>query len=948
MDGGSARTFAVEQSGDTLTIRLLRRERWRLLCLAVVIGLAWLLIWLGRLYWQGIQKLNATPGHMIADSPLWMRLFVFGALLTPLVVIPVLGHLFVRLAARGLGRRTIIVTPTRVELRHRFWLYERTHQFERAAIRHWRVDEVPPLGGSLYFVEKFICFESGGRDVRLVGAQPEIDAVHQVILAFAPELGGPDPTELSLVPDPTRTERLISIAKETDGLTIRVRRMELGRALRLRLAAWLILPLVLMQYLQWAPGVLYAPRTFWKESLVYIVCWLFALWWVLVLCGAERRITISRTDVVMRLRVGSLTLLRMKRRIAANARLRLARVFGDPVGRVRLSLDGMRLLEARSDLVTGLTVNDALVVRAAIVDFLPELVSPPGIARELGSSLVWSPEDREQMARFVRRLRSVATWLSFAVVLGLFLTRVFSATFWTARSICVGRLIARSIVSGVPVHDGCLTACGPLSGGDPWTGWLSSVAIFCAHAVSGLMGIHLLIAVAWGVVWLFLFQFSRRLGIGGVAVFLFLALVLWREAPTEGMALALAMAVAAMWLWTREIRSKRTFVAGLLLWLALPNVLPASALVSWAAIASRTSPLVSRRKIIQGLFAAAVLLLCLRFNRAPDEEVLRLIRPFEQFRDYWSSLLHARWSIVMLGCSALTLVASAVLRRPYPIFLATCAAVMYDEMQVILLVLVLDDRWWPGATSTRLLPAVGATLAGLSAIILICCRSDLHLVPPRANWDPYWVPVDAVRFMRSAGIDGPGYLNSIDAGYYYSERGGSMRCDNDADWMRATPYPFGNEGEGTRLVERIKCPCLGKTPETPEVSWMLVDRFMGVGKGRGRWDGTKQPDWAVVYWDDSRELWVYRKSPLFERVRSYAYQLFLPDSGRYFVSDVFKARVRAMAEADRATLRREARQALDSSHSWSASLLTCVLASAKITDQVWTSCRWRATAGSPG
>lgn len=179
---------------------------------------------------------------------------------------------------------------------------------------------------------------------------------------------------------------------------------------------------------------------------------------------------------------------------------------------------------------------------------------------------------------------------------------------------------------------------------------------------------------------------------------------------------------------------------------------------------------------------------------------------------------------------------------------------------------------------SRLRPALThadlARASVLLAVLLAClaalqARADVRLwLPWQASWAPATLPVRATAFLVAQRLEGRGFNSFADGGYLaYARPGVPTFADG-----RVVPVPEGflqRWSLAERSGEAFRAFLAGY-----EVEWALATRLK---ERLGGYRLLESPAWALVYWDETSEVWLRRDVPRFAGlIAALEYRTFKP------------------------------------------------------------------------
>jgi hypothetical protein len=353
----------------------------------VVLGLAWYAVILGGALWM-TRLIVPTAWRAMHFYPPKEMFYFLGICVVSLVFFWWIAWFMAPLTRSSLWTRlSVTLTPDECILERACGPLRWTRALQRASISGLRVGRIvgsealrfPPVNAPLLRLDSAGAPVSFGVGVR----RPRLEALRAAMLEIAPELARPTPAD-QVEPSLTATERIRSIKSEPGSTAIEVDGAPLTRWTHVRLlfvwplCIFLIGMFFLLPILEMGAG---HPL---RASVVvpWFVCaglgWLAALSLVIAVPKTRRTITLSRDALQVQMQLGPI---RQTKREDHSAIRNLRAVAWRPPGtmgvRIRYTEDGLD-----TDLVAGLTPNDALLIRNALVSAAPALGGCDGIQWE--------------------------------------------------------------------------------------------------------------------------------------------------------------------------------------------------------------------------------------------------------------------------------------------------------------------------------------------------------------------------------------------------------------------------------------------------------------------------------------------------------------------------------------------------------------------------------------
>src|SRR5438105_5096388 len=184
----------------------------------------------------------------------------------------------------------------------------------------------------------------------------------------------------------------------------------------------------------------------------------------------------------------------------------------------------------------------------------------------------------------------------------------------------------------------------------------------------------------------------------------------------------------------------------------------------------------------------------------------------------------------------------------------------------------------------RMLAPAGIAAAALAGLSLRLDRTALAL-RPSASWDPMALPVRAATFLEENHIGGRGFNALRDGGYLEMARPG-VPAFIDGRLQAIPPEAWRELQEAETSSAKFQSFLEGLGCE-----WAAATR---VRERLGGYRLLNGPRWALVYWDDTTEVFVRRDVPRFAALReAFEYRHFRP----------YGAIVGSVEKLDRASLR---------------------------------------------
>ncbi|MGZ6126490.1 MAG: hypothetical protein ACXWLR_16090, partial [Myxococcales bacterium] len=175
--------------------------------------------------------------------------------------------------------------------------------------------------------------------------------------------------------------------------------------------------------------------------------------------------------------------------------------------------------------------------------------------------------------------------------------------------------------------------------------------------------------------------------------------------------------------------------------------------------------------------------------------------------------------------------------------------------------------WGLARAPRRLLAPAGVAAAILAGLSLRIDRAalDLRLSP---SWNATLLPVRAARFLDEHGIAGPGFNAFRDGGYLEMARPGVPAfIDGRVQAIPDDAWKALQEAERTPAAFQTYLEAIG-------CEWAIATR---VRERLGGYRLLNGPRWALIYWDDTSEVFVRRDVARFASLRdSLEYRWFRP------------------------------------------------------------------------